>query len=130
VSNGTTYIDLGEYADGNPVCGVDEDCEWCAVSHTQDAFNADGQALETPSLPSLLDVAKPAKVKGIAKDFEVIESVKKVIALNDVEEKHEEFRWEDDWEDVYGAEGAEAAKKISYAAVVTRKEGGEVEDGT
>lgn len=58
VWNGTAYIDLGEHCDGELACRVDEDCEWCAVRHTQDVLNADGQAPTIPSLPSLLDVAK------------------------------------------------------------------------
>jgi hypothetical protein len=44
---------------------------------------------------SLMDIAKPAKPRGIAKQFEVIDSVPRVIALDDEPEE-----WGADWEDV------------------------------
>ncbi|KII91882.1 hypothetical protein PLICRDRAFT_52006 [Plicaturopsis crispa FD-325 SS-3] len=48
-------------------------------------------------IDSLLDIARPAKPKGIAKEFEVIESVQRVVALDDAEYAMAD---DDEWENV------------------------------
>jgi len=54
---------------------------------------------------SLLDIARPAKQKGIAKDFEVVQKVRNVVVLEDDLENPLGYRWEDDewdeWEQIY-----------------------------
>lgn len=59
----------------------------------------------------LLDIARPIKRKGLAKDFEVVKKPQHVIALEDVEGSLEE----DDWECIYVAE---VKQTRTYSAVL------------
>jgi len=65
---------------------------------------------------SLLDIARPAKQKGAAKDFEVVRKVRDVITLEDDFEGLE-YYWEDDeWEQ--RCDQPHATEKKSYSSVV------------
>jgi hypothetical protein len=67
---------------------------------------------------SLLDIARPAKPRGIAKHFEVVERLPRVIAL----EETDDFGWEkedEDWEDLYGDEWLPLQKqRRAYSDIV------------
>ncbi|KAF8797552.1 hypothetical protein BYT27DRAFT_7179180 [Phlegmacium glaucopus] len=68
---------------------------------------------------SLLDIARPAKRKGVAKDFEVVQKVRNVIALEDDDEGLE-YQWEDDeWEQIPEEQHTEPR---SYASVLKGNE--------
>ncbi|KAF5386469.1 hypothetical protein D9757_005900 [Collybiopsis confluens] len=79
---------------------------------------------------SLLDMAKPAKLKGIAKDYEVVKMLKfEDIMLFDDEQDWDtlsvilEEEWED-WEDIYESNGNGPAAKQdrpTYSAVLQNK---------
>ena len=57
----------------------------------------------------------------MAKDFEVVQGVKRVIALEESEIDPTE-QWEDDWEDLYDDDGQVHERK-SYSAVLRGNEG-------
>jgi len=60
---------------------------------------------------SLIDIARPAKKNGVGKDFEVIQKVRNVIALED-----DQWEWEaDEWERIYEQD---ATEKRSYSSVL------------
>jgi hypothetical protein len=92
--------------------------------HEEDVFEfrlAD-DTFETPHHTdmkvSLLDIARPAKQKGAAKDFEVVQKVRNVIALED---NDLEYQWEDDeWELIYDERHAE--EKRSYSSTLRGNE--------
>jgi len=66
---------------------------------------------------SLLEIARPAKRKGIAKDFEVVQKVRNVIVLED---EFEGLGWEDDeWEQIYDERHADQGR--SYSSVLRTK---------
>ncbi|KAF8800151.1 hypothetical protein BYT27DRAFT_7263296 [Phlegmacium glaucopus] len=65
---------------------------------------------------SLLDIARPAKPKGVAKDFEVVQKVRNVIALDDDSFAFGglEYQWEDDdWDQIYDDWHAEEQRSYS-----------------
>jgi len=67
---------------------------------------------------SLLDIARPAKRKGAAKDFEVVQKLRNVIVLED---NGLEYQWEDDeWEHIYDEEFVEEQR--SYSSVLRGNE--------
>jgi len=69
---------------------------------------------------SLVDIARPAKRKGAAKDFEVVQTVRNVIALED-EFEGLGSEWEDDeWEQIFDESRAEEQK--SYSSVLRGNE--------
>jgi len=70
---------------------------------------------------SLLDIARPTKAKGVAKDFEVIRKTRDVIPLDDVDFEI----WEDDvfdqelwgdWEQIYDEQRGDTRQ--SYSSVL------------
>jgi len=68
---------------------------------------------------SLLDIARPAKQRGAAKDFEVVRKVRNVISLEDKFEGLE-YYWDsedDDWEQICDQRHATTEKK-SYSSVL------------
>ncbi|KAG7100213.1 hypothetical protein E1B28_001988 [Marasmius oreades] len=77
----------------------------------------------------LMDIAKPMKVKGIAKDFEVLQTVRRVIALEDELENEE---WEmtsctgSEWDEVIEDVESEAALGAwqSYSDAIRSREKG------
>ncbi|TFK65006.1 hypothetical protein BDN72DRAFT_220172 [Pluteus cervinus] len=80
---------------------------------------------------SLLDIAKPAKVKGVAKEFEVVAGPQRVITIEDYEdyletfsqgtsawdEAFDEFDEESEWDDVYEDDEHVRARK-TYSAIL------------
>ncbi|KXN88960.1 hypothetical protein AN958_06522 [Leucoagaricus sp. SymC.cos] len=65
----------------------------------------------------LMAIARPAKVKGIAKEFEVVKRVKNVIALED--NISELDLYEDDWEEIDYDNGFK--EKRTYSAALSGK---------
>ncbi|KAI0752603.1 hypothetical protein C8Q80DRAFT_465351 [Daedaleopsis nitida] len=75
---------------------------------------------------AILDIAKPAKRRGAAKDYEVIKTLRRVIVLEDDEDEYEdvEWGWEDeldeldgvDWEAIEGP--SKRKDSASYATAV------------
>ncbi|KAK1223534.1 hypothetical protein PQX77_013582 [Marasmius sp. AFHP31] len=63
---------------------------------------------------SLLDIAKPMKAKGVAKEFEIVQTVQRVIALED-DAKSDAWDLascaESDWDEVYDEDLLEAPEK-------------------
>ena len=57
----------------------------------------------------------------MAKDFEVVQGVKRVIALEESEIDPTE-QWEDDWEDLYD-DDRQVHERKSYSAVLRGNEG-------
>jgi len=100
----------------------------------QDARHALAGAERTPAnkrpavLASLLDIAKPAKAKGVAKQFEVVDAVSKIIALDDDDAQTEcwelDIERDEEWEDLYESEEEESdgSDRQTYAAAL-RKHG-------
>jgi len=126
--NGRAFVCGGNDTVDGPYCVEGPDCDVCAVENMPPYVLDDrGQAPTSHVLSSLLDIAKPAKAKGVAKEFEVVDSVTRVIAFEDEEgpaewgyEAMHDFDWEE-WDKVYeeGKQGSE--KKASYSAVVEGK---------
>jgi hypothetical protein len=74
----------------------------------------------TDTTISLLDIARPAKPKGVAKHFEVVQKVRDVIVLEDDFEGLE-HQWEDDeWDQIYEERHAEEPR--SYSSVLRGNE--------
>ncbi|KAJ3987856.1 hypothetical protein F5890DRAFT_1495205 [Lentinula detonsa] len=69
---------------------------------------------------SLFDIAKPAKCKGIEKEYEMVEKMREIIFLD--EELYEiEEQWED-WEEIHGWTDSEMkTQKPTYAAALQGK---------
>lgn len=65
---------------------------------------------------SLMDIARPAKEKGLAKEFEVVQGVRRVIALDDNDWDGYEDDDDGGWESVPYGYGDE--EKKSYSAVL------------
>jgi len=63
----------------------------------------------------LVDIARPAKAKGIAKDFEIVETPRRVVALHD--EEGEWWESDEDWESVY-AEETRHIERRTYSEVL------------
>jgi len=63
----------------------------------------------------LLDIARPAKPKGIAKEFEIVQGSPRIVALPD--EPLVPAVKEEDWEDINSEDIVDARK--SYSAVVS-----------
>ncbi|KAF9483279.1 hypothetical protein BDN70DRAFT_873970 [Pholiota conissans] len=86
------------------------------------AVEGDEQIYEAPAAPrhtdmtvSLLNIARPAKGKRVARDFEVVRSVRNVIVL--AEENEDTFFVNDDgWERIYDEESVDYRK--SYSSVL------------
>ncbi|KAG6909675.1 hypothetical protein DXG01_016082 [Tephrocybe rancida] len=110
----------------SPYC----ECEMCCFEFEPPyMYGNDGEAHIGPSSPvldSLLDIAQPAKPKGVAKDFEVVDSVTRVIAFEDDGCKDDSsLSWGDDddfwdeWIDAYRErDEVRKEKKPSYSAIV------------
>ncbi|RDB17254.1 hypothetical protein Hypma_001974 [Hypsizygus marmoreus] len=82
-------------------------------------------------LSSLLDIAKPAKAKGVAKEFEVIDPLPHVVVLLDEEVSEslqfpdEDDEWRDDegtlWDEIKGTGSVDVRERHSYSAAVKGK---------
>lgn len=73
---------------------------------------------------SLLDIAKPMKVRGIATDFEVVESVDRIIASDEDIFEVDAPRASDndsDWEDLFERE-TEVKIPTKYSDVIKARE--------
>jgi len=75
---------------------------------------------ESTPVVSLLDMARPAKPRGIAKHFEVVESPHRVIALEDLDVDTEEGFEDEGWEDLYEDEWdiPSQNQRKTYSAIV------------
>ncbi|KAF5373494.1 hypothetical protein D9615_009431 [Tricholomella constricta] len=120
--NGREFIHIDHESEDTP------GYEICNAEYKRPLYvsGEDGQAPCAPVLASLLDIARPAKAKGIAKEFEMVDSVAKVIAFEDEEEwpvghgyeNEDEIDW-DEWGEAYEEW---SPKKASYSAVVEGKD--------
>ncbi|GLB39508.1 hypothetical protein LshimejAT787_0700180 [Lyophyllum shimeji] len=126
--NGRAFVMSGDNTVDSPHCTEGPDCDVCAFEYMPPYVSDDrGQEPTSHILESLFDIAKPAKAKGVAKDFEIVESVRRVIAVDDEEwpgdwedEVQDDFDWEE-WEEAY-EEGKPASEtETSYSAVVKGK---------
>ncbi|RDB17249.1 hypothetical protein Hypma_001979 [Hypsizygus marmoreus] len=106
-------------------------CDYCNPAEgSYEIACADG-AVHGPTgtvLKSLLDIAKPAKTKGVAKEYEVVEPPQRVIVFDDEfdytyeSSVEDDFDWDDglsEWDEV---EGEKAESKASYSEIVKRKD--------
>ncbi|KAG5721255.1 hypothetical protein E4T56_gene2467 [Termitomyces sp. T112] len=90
--NGRAFVHVGDDAEDHILCPSSADCKLCNFEFEPPRkMGADGLGQESQDLvlASLLDIAKPAKRKGVTKNFEVVDSVTRVIAL-------EHDVWQDD----------------------------------
>ncbi|KAH9474349.1 hypothetical protein JR316_0012807 [Psilocybe cubensis] len=73
---------------------------------------------ETDRCVSIMDLARPAKRKGVAKDFEMVknESKGKLLDGEDFEIWEDDLLWEEDWEKIYNEDPKDI--KRSYSAVL------------
>jgi len=104
--------------DGNPNEAV-SDCEIDILQQIiEDISTGDEYEPQRMSV-SLLDIARPAKAKGVAKDFEIIETPIRVVALEE-----EEAEWpdvdEDEWESIYAVE-TQHMQQRTYSEVLRGK---------
>jgi len=82
-----------------------------------DSYDTSHTTHHTDMKVSLLDIARPAKQKGVAKDFEIVQRVRNVIVLED---DGLEYQWEDDeWEQIYDERLVE---EQSYSSVLRGNE--------
>ncbi|KAG6809108.1 hypothetical protein H0H92_001577 [Tricholoma furcatifolium] len=122
--NGHIFVDAGS--------GPEDDhkffCPDCAFARCEYQpsylMGADGQPgeLSTTVLPSLMDIAKPAKPRGVAKDFEVVDPVSRVLVWEDEWQSNagpstleDDELWEE-WDEVYQEDDASVQEdRLSYA---------------
>ncbi|KAF9077324.1 hypothetical protein BDP27DRAFT_1312202 [Rhodocollybia butyracea] len=97
--------------------------------YTEEKYAAESgcnHTAKTEHVVFILDIAKPAKPKGIAKDFEVVEGVRKVIFLDDEGDWgrfSEEDEWEE-WEKIYSdseTSDVQEVKRPAYSTVLQKK---------
>lgn len=122
--NGKTFICPAQvdaaYSGTYNIC----DCESCLRMEAHEDYWPDEEKAPVTATISLLDIAKPAKVKGVAKEFEVIDRLPRVIALQDDEDAYSTLDWDTEseaWENMYDSESemSEADfSKVSYATVL------------
>ncbi|TFK31910.1 hypothetical protein BDQ12DRAFT_68645 [Crucibulum laeve] len=106
--NGDSFVCASKVDDGVHTVTVEPDNEddYTALYKTPQAFTV-----------SLMDIAKPAKTKGIAKEFELVEGIKHVIALDDSEYGDDFSQWDDEeWEHVYDEYRKDTRQ--SYSAIL------------
>jgi len=127
VWNGVAYVGIPEFEEEGSDCDSDCPCWNFAHRHEGSPVNAEGSAPTTPIFSSLLDIAKPAKLKGVAKEFEIVDRVKNVIVLQ--EEQGGLGEWEE-WEDVYEDEARPELNvvRLTYSSVL-KSMARELEDG-
>ncbi|KAF7979751.1 hypothetical protein HWV62_41136 [Athelia sp. TMB] len=94
----TSYADREDY-------GISE----CEMDH------ADSPVVR-PMTIILSDIARPAKQRGVARDFEFVDSLQRVIVEDDFEEDFDYSPADEDWE-LYDEEWALPTNK-SYSAIV------------
>ncbi|KAG6860108.1 hypothetical protein C0995_015608 [Termitomyces sp. Mi166 len=126
--NGRAFVNVGDDVEDHLVSSDGPDCELCNLEFEPPwVMGGDGLGREPHILASLLDIAKPARPKGIAKDFEVVESVTRVITFEDDVWKDDASRslddedlWEE-WDEAYREYDAIDERKPLYSAVVGGK---------
>jgi len=100
------------------ICPAVVDGEYEDTDSEEDTVE-DDQTLDDeigPSQPmtiSILEIARPTRLKGVAKDFEVVRRPQHVIALEDDSDGLDDL--EDDWERIYAEEPRQTR---TYSAVV------------
>ncbi|OBZ67546.1 hypothetical protein A0H81_12214 [Grifola frondosa] len=76
----------GDFVCGRELDGDSEGSHGPEKQHEVDRAVEDGQCVMSARYEvSILDIARPAKTKGTAKEFEVVDTVQRVIALDDEE---------------------------------------------
>ncbi|KAG6855765.1 hypothetical protein H0H87_011167 [Tephrocybe sp. NHM501043] len=137
--NGRSFVVVGDDVPDNLVSKEDQEDPYCEVCNFEFeppyVLGDDGMCQEPPALVlgSLLDIvkpAKPAKRKGVAEDFEIVESVTRVITFEDdiwqdyssITHGDDEF-WEE-WDEAYQeceVISRKENKKPAYSAVVEKE---------
>ncbi|KAG6865068.1 hypothetical protein C0991_005343 [Blastosporella zonata] len=122
--NGRSFVVVGD--------GVEDPC-YCNICNVEFeppyVMGSDGTEPPEPVLDSLLAIARPVKPKGVARNFEIVDSVTRVIALEDDtwwQDKSsltqgENELWEE-WDEAYQEcdFGEESERKPTYSAVVEK----------
>ncbi|KAJ8093736.1 hypothetical protein PM082_009596 [Marasmius tenuissimus] len=110
--NGDSFV-CATHVDGDDHDSDSErysDSGYDSESDVQDERRPDSKTYEI----SLMDIAKPMKVKGVAKEFEIVQTVQRVIALED-DAKSDAWDLascaESDWDEVYDEDLLEAPEK-------------------
>lgn len=125
---------LGDFVEDDVVTG----CPLCEEERRRHCATSSGEGSppRTVILDSLLDIAKPAKLKGLAKEFEIVACPPRVIALPEFDSSQDSEVWEEDWtsddEDCWQVEtefGTLHQDRRTYSAVVIGKEHDETGDG-
>ncbi|KAF9458892.1 hypothetical protein BDZ94DRAFT_64045 [Collybia nuda] len=115
--NGSNFL-CGEEVDGFDVGPIDlsNDIEYDYMVNYDDGYVPTHST--RPLTVSILDIARPAKRKGIAKDFEIVDGVRRIIALDD-DGPYEETEWldNDEWEAI-DVGGQPSADRKSYSSVL------------
>jgi len=115
--NGSSFICAQKVDDGTPPREEDVD------DHATDFDDTTReQTTDNRMVVSLLDIARPVKPKGVAKEFEIVDGVQRVIALEDEDEvtEHSELGVDEEWEEIYG--DSHLRERISYSAVLRGNE--------
>ncbi|KAJ7594063.1 hypothetical protein C8J56DRAFT_776282, partial [Mycena floridula] len=96
------------------------------IYHMSDISDDCVSDYEDPVLPetkvvSLMDIARPAKRRGIEKEFEVVQNNRRVIVLEDSEDEADDER--EDWDMFADEEEAEKATVKLYSVAVAAGKG-------
>jgi len=117
--NSSTFINGSNIDDGELFVREEHgyyDLDEIDFRHTSDTRH------HTEMKVSLVDIARPAKRKGAAKDFEVVQTVQNVVVLEDEFESLGGYEWEDDeWEQIFD-ERHSAEERTSYSSVLRGNE--------
>ncbi|RPD61810.1 hypothetical protein L226DRAFT_534004 [Lentinus tigrinus ALCF2SS1-7] len=112
------------------VCGAAVDADWGSdldledPADATDVWEGDGAVARRRVEVDILDIAKPAKVRGTAREYEMVQSVSRVITFGD----DDRDQWVDvggdvpvadaEWEAVEGGNEAKVPLQKSYAAAL------------
>ncbi|KAF9257055.1 hypothetical protein L218DRAFT_965676 [Marasmius fiardii PR-910] len=106
--------------------GDGDDSDW-EESEYPERVEANGVSQATVLL---MEIAKPMKVKGIAKNFEVLQTVQRVIVLEEEDDMKSESGWEvascveSEWDQIYEDDHASDAQRLPllYSDAIRVKE--------
>ncbi|KAJ4473161.1 hypothetical protein J3R30DRAFT_3515299 [Lentinula aciculospora] len=108
-----------EHVDGSEP--YDDETYEVEKGHSEEDLTNDErrESSERLHIISLLDIARPAKSKGPAKEYEIVKSVRQVIFLDD-----EPSYLGEEWEDIqeFNDDARETQQQLTYAAVLQSKD--------
>jgi len=115
--NSSAFISGSDVDDGELFIRDEDVYDFRIDFNLIDSYDTSNTTHHSDMMVSLLDIARPAKQKGAAKDFEVVQKLRNVIVLED---SGLEYQWDDDeWEHIYDERLAE---ERSYSSVLRGKE--------